>query len=92
MSHPVSSGKLSPIFHPLPQIPDELRLEAFNSKALARFYISAAGEVVKVELLKPCANPRLNSLLLKSLKKWKFPASNNGKDLQQDIEVEFKVE
>lgn len=78
------------LFNPLPQIPDDLREESFMSDALARFYINADGSVAKVELIKPCANPRLNHLLLKSLRKWKF--ATNSIDSTQDIRVHFKVE
>jgi outer membrane biosynthesis protein TonB len=84
-----SVQNLEPTFHPLPQIPEELRFEAFNSEALARFHIAANGEVLRVELIKPCANPKLNSLLLKSLKRWRFSVSNS--DSTQDIRVNFLV-
>lgn len=84
------SEKMAPVFNPLPQIPDDLREEAFVSEAIARFYIDAAGVVARVELIKPCANPRLNSLLLKSLRSWKFAASKAGST--QDIRVRFRVE
>ncbi len=84
-----STKNLEPTFHPLPQIPEELRVEAFNSKAVARFYVAASGEVLRVELIQPCANPKLNSLLLKSLKRWKFSAANS--DSTQDIAVNFSV-
>jgi TonB family protein len=81
---------LKPTFHPLPQIPDDLRDEAFSSKALARFYISTNGNVLNVELIKPCADPRLNVLLLKTLQKWKFPATNSN--TTQEISVTFSVQ
>ncbi len=81
---------LKPTFHPLPQIPDDLRDEAFSSKALARFSISANGNVLNVELIKPCTDPRLNVLLLKTLQKWKFPATNSN--TTQDISVTFSVQ
>jgi len=81
---------LKPTFHPLPQIPEDLRDEAFSSKALARFYISADGNVLNVELIKPCADPRLNVLLLKTLQKWKFPATNSN--TTQEISVTFSVQ
>ncbi len=86
----VAAKKVAPIFNPLPQIPDDLREEAFVSEAVARFYVDASGSVARVELIKPCANPRLNNLLLKSLKSWKFAAA--AKDSTQDIRVKFKVE
>lgn len=82
--------KLEPAYHPLPAIPDELRFEAFNSYAIARFYISASGVVEKVELIKPCSNPKLNQLLLKTLKNWTFNSSHAPST--RDIRVTFKVE
>jgi TonB family protein len=82
--------QVAPLFNPLPQIPEELRKEAFESEAVALFHISADGLVSRVELTKPCANPRLNSLLLKSLQKWKFPSQ--AQDFTQEIRVGFRVE
>jgi len=81
--------KLAPIFNPLPQIPDDLRDEAFESSATARFFISSDGVVLRVELIAPSNNPRLNFLLLKSLKKWRF--ASTGKTSTQDIHVNFLV-
>ena len=79
---------------PLPEIPEELRQEAFNNYAIARFHIAADGSAT-VELIKPCNNPRLNQLLLQSLRKWKFsPAHTAGIAVSstQDVKVNFKVE
>ena len=84
-----SDTELRPIFNPLPQIPDHLRSEAFSSRVLARFHIRKTGDISKVELVEPSNNPRLNILLLKSLKKWKFPAT--GSDSTQEIRVTFSV-
>ncbi len=80
---------LIPLYQPLPAIPNELRDEAFNSKAVARFYIAKDGTITKVILTQPCANPKLNHLLLKSLQKWKFGASDS--ESTQDISVNFEV-
>jgi protein TonB len=76
-------------YRPLPQIPDDLRQEAFKSYAIARFNINLDG-LATVELIQPCSNPKLNYLLLKSLRKWKF--TNINRATIQDIRVEFKVE
>lgn len=84
-----NSDKAAIVARPLPEIPADLRNEAFKSFAIARFNIKKDGSFT-VELIKPCANPRLNQLLLKSLKKWQFSSSNN--DHIQDIRVNFKVE
>jgi len=86
----VVSKKVEPIYNPLPQIPDDLRQEAFESSAVARFYIASDGKVLKVDLIKPCANPKLNHLLLKSLKNWKFASSSI--DSTQEIQVNFSVQ
>lgn len=66
------------LVRPLPAIPDELREEAMNEAATARFTIAVDGSAT-VELVKPTQNPRLNRLLLDTLKKWKFmPAIKQG--------------
>jgi protein TonB len=66
------------LVQPLPAIPDELRDEAMNEAATARFQIAADGSAT-VELVKPTQNPRLNRLLLETLKDWKFiPAIKDG--------------
>jgi periplasmic protein TonB len=67
------------LVQPLPVIPDELREEAMNEAATARFQIAADGSATVV-LVKPTQNPRLNRLLLDTLKNWKFmPAIQEGK-------------
>lgn len=66
------------LVRPLPTIPDELREEAMNEAATARFTIAVDGSAT-VELVKPTQNPRLNRLLLDTLNKWKFmPAIKAG--------------
>jgi protein TonB len=87
-------NQIIPIYQPLPTIPDDLREEAFSSYAIARFHINIDGTAT-VELIKPCSNPKLNSLLLASLKKWHFAPANNSNILApttKDIRIEFKVE
>ena len=79
----------APTYHPLPEIPDDLRQEAFSSYATARFYINGNGLVENVELIKPCNNPKLNHLLVKSLRNWRFSARE--KNWSQDINVNFEV-
>lgn len=78
------------ISNPLPKIPDDLRQEAFQSEAIARFYIASSGQVVNVELIKPCTNPKLNHLLLHALHKWKFAPKLYPST--KEIKVKFSVE
>ena len=76
----------------MPQIPDDMREGAFNSAALARFHIAVDGSVT-VELVKPTQNPRLNRILLDSLRKWRFiPAIKNGKPVASTEEIVVKIE
>ncbi len=89
-----SEFAIKPIFQPLPNIPDELRERAFHSDAIVRFHIAADGSVTKVELIKPSFNNRLDEMLLRSLRRWKFSAASSGevKVSIQDIRVRFLVE
>lgn len=80
------------IARPMPQIPDDLREQAFSSTALARFHVAADGSA-EVELARPTPDPRLNRLLLDSLKKWRFmPAIKNGKPVATTEEIVVKIE
>jgi outer membrane biosynthesis protein TonB len=85
----ITAQKIAPIFRTLPEIPQDLRYEAFHAEIEARFQISKEGRVVGVELIKASNNVRLNYLLIKSLKKWLFDPSL--KESSQDIKVVFTV-
>ena len=86
----LDAKKVTPLFQPLPEIPFDMRSEAFSTKIIAKFYIEKDGSVSDVELLEILHNPRLNLLLLKSLKKWRFEPS--GQSLTQVINVKFAVQ
>ena len=82
------------LYQPMPKIPDDLRREAFSTSAMARFHVAADGSTT-VELLTPSQNPRLNHILLETLKTWKFaPATQGGNATESnfDIRVHFAVE
>jgi periplasmic protein TonB len=88
------NGPAHAILQPLPSLPDDLREDAFQAVATARFSVHRDGSV-DVELIKPTHNPRLNQLLLDALKKWRFfPAMKNGEAVEstQDIRVHFNVD
>jgi periplasmic protein TonB len=81
-----------PILQPLPVIPDELRQDAMNETATARFHVAADGSAT-VELIKPTQNPRLNRLLLDSLKHWKFiPVIKEGKPVASTEVLVIRVQ
>ena len=80
------------IVRPMPQIPDDLREDAFNAVAVARFHIAADGTAT-FDLAKPTPNPRLNRLLLEKLREWRFfPAMRDGKPVASDQEIRINFE
>ncbi|PLZ02994.1 energy transducer TonB [Burkholderia sp. WAC0059] len=82
------------LLQPLPALPDDLRDDALRAVALARFSIHADGSV-DVTLIHPTQSPRLNQLLLDSLRQWRFfPAMKNGQPVEstQDIRVHVNVD
>ena len=79
------------IIKPMPQIPDDLRQDALSTAAIARFHVAIDGTVT-VELVKPTPNPRLNRVLLDTLKNWRFfPAMKDGKPVESTQELSIKV-
>ncbi len=85
-----SKNSSQPIFAPLPEIPEEMRYEAFNSMILARFKIGKNGEVESVSLVQNSRNLKLNQLLLLHLRKWQFEVDQAGKQIE--VIVRFAVE
>ena len=86
-----SSGARA-ILQPLPQIPDDLRREAFNSSVLVRFHVAVDGSA-EVELTRPTQDVRLNRIVMDSLKKWRFmPAIRDGKPVASTEEILVKIE
>jgi periplasmic protein TonB len=85
------SGGARAIVAPIPVIPDDLREEAMNVVAVARFTVSSAGDV-HVTLIKPTRNPRLNEILLDTLAKWQFfPAVRNGEPVDSTIDIQIPI-
>lgn len=79
------------MYAPTPTIPDDLREGAFSTMAVARFKVSSDGSV-EVALVKPTPNPRLNQILLDTLKQWKFfPAMKDGIAINSEFEVRIPI-
>jgi len=55
------------IYRPMPRVPDDLREEALTAVAVARFRVDADGTAA-VELITPTRNPRLNQVILDTLR------------------------
>ncbi len=79
------------IYAPVPVIPDDLREDVIQTEAVAHFNVSFDGTSV-VTLEKPTSNPRLNQVLLDTLKQWKFfPAVKNGVAIRSSFEVRIPI-
>jgi len=79
------------IYSPPPEIPDDLRDETFSTVAIAHFDVSYEGKV-KVTLMKPTANPRLNEILLSTLQQWRFfPAMKAGVAIDSSFNVRIPI-
>src|SRR5712664_1702598 len=82
------------IYAPVPKIPDDLREDALEALAVAHFIVSYEGKV-EVSLVTPTTNPRLNQILLDTLKQWRFfPAMKDGIaiDAQFDVRIPITVQ
>ncbi|MBU6428744.1 MAG: hypothetical protein KGR26_07040 [Cyanobacteria bacterium REEB65] len=80
------------IYQPLPQIPDDLRHDALDVVAVARFHVAADGSAT-VELQSATGNPELNALLLQALNAWRFfPALLDGKPIASTLDIRIPVE
>lgn len=79
------------IYAPLPRLPDELRENILNTVAVARFNVAPDGTAA-VSLIRPTSNPRLNYILLSTLKQWTFfPAVKDGKAVASVVDIQIPV-
>ncbi len=85
-----SSGARA-VYAPAPAIPGDMREEPFSTVAVARFKVSPEGNV-DVTLVTPTPNPRLNQILLDTLKEWKFfPAMKDGVAVNSEFELRIPI-
>ncbi len=79
------------IYSPMPKIPDDLREDNFQAVAVAHFEVSYDG-TVKVTLITPSPNPRLNAILLDTLRQWRFfPAMKGGVAINSVFDVRIPI-
>jgi len=85
-----SSGARA-IYAPVPTIPEDLREESINTVAVAHFRVGYDG-TVEVVLTQPTSNPRLNEILLDTLKQWRFfPAMRKGVAVDSEFDLRIPV-
>ncbi len=79
------------LYAPTPQIPDDLREDAFSALAIAHFVVDRDGQV-KVTLVQATSNPRLNQVILTSLRSWKFfPATRDGVAVASEFDLRIPI-
>ncbi|MHB8167559.1 MAG: energy transducer TonB [Sulfuricella sp.] len=81
------------LYQPKPTLPEDLRDETIHTVVMARFHINPDGSTT-VELTQAAPNPRVNQLILNTLKTWRFfPAIQAGKPVAsvQDVKVAIDV-
>ncbi len=79
------------LYAPPPQIPDDLRENVFETIAVAHFHVGFDGDA-KVSLNQPTSNPRLNVILLDTLKQWRFfPAIRNGIAIDSEFDIRIPI-
>ncbi len=79
------------IYAPTPTIPDDLREDVFQAVAVAHFKVGPDGSV-EVTLAEPTSNPRLNQILLNTLREWKFfPAMKDGIAINSEVDVRIPI-
>ena len=79
------------IYAPPPKIPDDLRENVFDALAVAHFEVSYDGDV-KVSLSQATSDPRLNAILLDTLRQWRFfPAIRKGIAVNSEFDVRIPI-
>jgi len=79
------------IYAPVPEIPDDLRENTIETVAVAHFKVTYDGEVT-VSLATKTDNPRLNEILLHTLKEWRFfPATKNGVAIDSEFDLKIPI-
>lgn len=78
-------------YAPLPEIPDDLRNNVFETEAIAHFVVERDG-TTEVSLTRPTTSPRLNEVLLETLRQWQFePAEKNGAAIRSEFDLRIPI-
>ena len=80
------------LYQPKPVLPESLRDSPVHVTVLARFHIQADGSA-RVELTQPAPDPRINQLILNTLKTWRFfPAIESGKPVASTLDISLPID
>jgi protein TonB len=85
------AGGARAVYAPAPEIPDDLREEPLTAEAVAHFTVSRDGAVA-VALTTSTPNSRLNQVILKTLKSWRFePAVKDGAAIDTEFDIRIPI-
>lgn len=77
-------------FKPEPKVPDDLTDAIAGLTVAARVYVAIDG-TVRIELIQRAPDPRINKIVLDTLKQWTFlPAVQSGKAVASSVDLAFK--
>lgn len=80
------------IYQPQPMLPEDLRNETMHLVIVARFQIAEDGSVT-VKLIKSAPDPRVNQLILNTLKTWRFfPATQADKPVASTEDINISID
>ncbi len=86
-----SSSGARAIYAPMPKIPEDMRENPLKTVAIARFEVAANGDAT-VKLINPTPYPRLNEILILTLKSWRFfPAVVHGKPVASTFDIRIPL-
>ncbi|MDA8382259.1 MAG: TonB family protein [Betaproteobacteria bacterium] len=78
-------------YQPRPRLPEWARRETMDARAVALFHVAADGRA-RVELARATDDPRLNEVILRALRQWRFlPALEAGKPIASVLKVPVRL-
>ncbi|MDA8094342.1 MAG: energy transducer TonB [Betaproteobacteria bacterium] len=79
-------------YQPRPRLPAWALREEIDATAVALFHVAADGSAT-VELARPADDPRLNDVILRALRQWRFrPALKAGKPIASLLKVPVRLQ
>lgn len=80
------------VYRPMPEFPDALRQSTVHCVMAVHFDIDADGQP-KVALQHGCDDPRINQLVLDTLRSWRFfPAMQHGQPTASTLDMDIPID
>ena len=78
-----------PIYQPEPIYPEELSRRSIEGEVIVQFSINPDGLTHEIEIIKS-SNFGFNRSVVQAIKKWKYPSSNEFKEIR--VPIKFKID